>query len=49
MKRAKAPCVGSEVCQSVTYFALDRPGRELGVTTKPSRSVGSIVLENEPT
>ncbi len=50
MNLASAAWVGSEVCQSVTYLAArsaaDRPG---GPTTKPIRSVGSMVLENEPT
>jgi hypothetical protein len=49
MNRANAAWVGREVCQSVTYLAACVAWRSgAGVTTKPSRSVASMVLENEP-
>ena len=50
MNRAIAACVASGECQSARNFAARRDSRsDGGATRKPSRSVGSIVLENEPT
>jgi hypothetical protein len=49
MKRASAACAGSVVCQSVTNLAVRTARRsDAGAITKPSRRVGSMVLENEP-
>ncbi len=50
MNRASAACVGSAVCQSVRYLAAWMAcATEAGATTNPTRSVASIVFENEPT
>ncbi len=50
MKRASAACVGSSPCQSDNCLAARRAGAsEAGATRKPSLSMGSSVLENEPT
>jgi hypothetical protein len=49
-KRASAAWVGRAVCQSVTYLAALSAWRSgAGATTKPTRRLGSMLLENVPT
>ncbi|WP_165974586.1 hypothetical protein [Nonomuraea deserti] len=50
VKRASAACVGTSPCQPDGRLAARSAGpSEAGATRKPSLSMGSRVLENEPT